>query len=96
MTDVAKHYFSPISSVYHYLHMANGNYLQYLQADTVKIKKYFYVLRPIMACMWIEARRRAQTAPDMKDTPKPRNPRQNPAIALQRGVFSYPLLERDY
>jgi predicted nucleotidyltransferase len=23
-------------------------------ADEVKIKKYFYVLRPIMACMWIE------------------------------------------
>jgi predicted nucleotidyltransferase len=56
MTDVSKHYFSPISSVYHYVHMANGNYRQYLQADTVKIKKYFYVLRPIMACMWIEAR----------------------------------------
>ena len=55
MTDTAKHYFSPISSVYHYLHMANGNYRQYLQTDAVKIKKYFYVLRPIMACMWIEA-----------------------------------------
>jgi uncharacterized protein len=47
-------YFSPISSIYHYLHMANGNYRQYLQGDEVKIKKYFYVLRPIMACMWIE------------------------------------------
>ena len=34
--------------------MANNNYRQYLQADEVKIKKYFYVLRPIMACMWIE------------------------------------------
>ena len=47
-------YFSPISSVYHYLHMANGNYRQYLQQEKIKIKKYFYVLRPIMACMWIE------------------------------------------
>jgi len=47
-------YFSPISSIYHYLHMANGNYRQYLLGDKVKIKKYFYVLRPIMACMWIE------------------------------------------
>jgi predicted nucleotidyltransferase len=34
--------------------MANGNYRQFLQGDQVKIKKYFYVLRPIMACMWIE------------------------------------------
>jgi predicted nucleotidyltransferase len=34
--------------------MAKGNYRQYLQMDKIKIKKYFYVLRPIMACMWIE------------------------------------------
>jgi hypothetical protein len=49
-----KEYFSPLSVVYHYLHMASGNYRQYLQTDEIKIKKYFYVLRPIMACMWIE------------------------------------------
>jgi predicted nucleotidyltransferase len=54
MEQLSKSYFSPISSIYHYLHMANGNYRQYLQADEVKIKKYFYVLRPLMACMWIE------------------------------------------
>jgi predicted nucleotidyltransferase len=54
MEQLAKNYFSPISSTYHYLHMANGNYRQYLLADEVKIKKYFYVLRPILACMWIE------------------------------------------
>ena len=54
MQELAIPYFSPISSVYHYLHMASGNYRQFLQSDEVKIKKYFYVLRPIMACMWIE------------------------------------------
>ena len=48
MEQLSKEYFSPISSVYHYLHMANGNYRQFLQTDEVKIKKYFYVLRPIM------------------------------------------------
>jgi len=52
--QLSKEYFSPISSVYHYLHMASGNYRQFLQTDEVKIKKYFYVLRPILACMWIE------------------------------------------
>jgi predicted nucleotidyltransferase len=52
--QISESYFSPISSIYHYLHMANGNYRQYLQGDEVKIKKYFYVIRPIMACMWIE------------------------------------------
>jgi predicted nucleotidyltransferase len=54
MKQLSKEYFSPLSSIYHYLHMASGNYRQYLKANEVKIKKYFYVLRPIMACMWIE------------------------------------------
>src|SRR5207248_1183236 len=48
--------FSPRSSMYHYLHMAKGNFREYLQGEYVKIKKYFYVLRPILACQWIEAR----------------------------------------
>lgn len=34
--------------------MAKGNYRDYLQTDEVKIKKYFYVLRPVLACKWIE------------------------------------------
>ncbi|MDR0564984.1 MAG: nucleotidyltransferase domain-containing protein [Azoarcus sp.] len=54
MQHLSNEYFSPISSIYHYLHMAHGNYREFLQADRVKIKKYFYVLRPILACMWIE------------------------------------------
>lgn len=47
-------YFVSKSCVYHYLHMATGNYRGYLKRDVVKIKKYFYVLRPLMACMWVE------------------------------------------
>ncbi|WP_010277957.1 nucleotidyltransferase domain-containing protein [Paenibacillus senegalensis] len=46
--------FSPRSCLYHYLHMAKGNYREYLQGNQVKLKKYFYVLRPILACEWIE------------------------------------------
>jgi predicted nucleotidyltransferase len=34
--------------------MARGNYREYLQGDEVWVKKYFYVLRPILACLWIE------------------------------------------
>ena len=33
--------------------MAEGNYREYLKGDYVKIKKYFYVLRPVLACRWI-------------------------------------------
>jgi predicted nucleotidyltransferase len=34
--------------------MAKGNFEHYLQHDLVRTKKYFYVLRPILACRWIE------------------------------------------
>lgn len=46
--------FSPKSCLYHYLNMARGNYRMYLQGERVRIKKYFYVLRPVLACEWIE------------------------------------------
>lgn len=46
-------YFSTRRGLYHYLSMANGNYREYLKGEMVKAKKYFYVLRPILACRWI-------------------------------------------
>lgn len=58
--------FSPRSCLYHYLHMARGNYREYLTGERVKIKKYFYVLRPILACEWIE--RHGTMAPIEFDT----------------------------
>ncbi len=50
---MSKHY-SPVACLYHYLHMAQGNYRDYLKGPVVWIKKYFYVLRPILAINWIE------------------------------------------
>jgi predicted nucleotidyltransferase len=47
-------YYSPISCMYHYLHMAENNFREYLKEEQVWTKKYFYVLRPILACIWIE------------------------------------------
>ncbi len=46
--------FSAKACFYHYSHMANGNNRGYLQGEEVRIKKYFYVLRPILAMRWIE------------------------------------------
>ena len=48
-------YFSSLSCMHHYFHMAQGNYREYLQGDPVRVKKYFYVLRPVLACRWIAA-----------------------------------------
>lgn len=50
---IMQHYFSSKSGLWHYLHMAECNYREYLKVDLVKAKKYFYVLRPILACRWI-------------------------------------------
>ena len=46
-------YYAPASCFAHYLHMAQGNWREYLQGETVRTKKYFYVLRPLLAMQWI-------------------------------------------
>lgn len=39
---------------FHYSHMARGNAREYLFQDKVRLKKYFYVLRPLLAIRHIE------------------------------------------
>ena len=47
-------FFSPVACGYHYLSMAKSNYRDYLQGPQVRLKKYLYVLRPLLAVQWIE------------------------------------------
>jgi predicted nucleotidyltransferase len=54
LREVAKQYFNPKSCLYHYLNMARRNYEAYFTDELVRVKKYFYVLRPLLACCWIE------------------------------------------
>ncbi len=42
-----------IALCYHYSHMARSNAREYLFKDNVKLKKYFYVLRPLLAIRYI-------------------------------------------
>jgi uncharacterized protein len=49
--------YSPRASFYHYLHMTRGNARAYLKGDLVWRKKYFYVLRPLLAMLWIDQNR---------------------------------------
>lgn len=44
-------------SFHHYIHMARKNRREYLCADVVRLKKYLYVLRPVLAALWIEQER---------------------------------------
>ena len=51
--EIINDYFVSKSGLYHYLSTAKGNYREYIKGDNVRLKKYFYVLRPILACKWI-------------------------------------------
>jgi uncharacterized protein len=45
--------FSARAAMHHYLSMASGVFKSELSHDMVKLKKYFYALRPILAAKWI-------------------------------------------
>ena len=45
--------YSPEKGVYHYRSMAKTNYRGYLREPMVRLKKYFYVLRPLLAARWV-------------------------------------------
>lgn len=53
IASVIKEHFECKSGAYHYLSIAKSNYREYLGEEVVKLKKYFYALRPILACRWI-------------------------------------------
>ena len=55
MRALAPKFFSSQRGRYHYLAMAKKNFRGYLQGESVRLKKYLYVLRPLLAVRWIDA-----------------------------------------
>ena len=55
LRDLAPRAINRVALCYHYSHMARRNAREYLFRDKVKLKKYFYVLRPLLAICYIEA-----------------------------------------
>ena len=49
--------FNTTRAAYHYLSMARKNYREHLQADEVRLKKYLYVLRPLLTLRWLAEHR---------------------------------------
>ncbi len=47
-------YLSAIGCMYHYLSMAKRDLRSCQNDQEIKLKKYFYLLRPVLSCMWIE------------------------------------------
>lgn len=50
---LAQHY-AIHKGIYHYRSTAKTNFQQYLCAEQVRLKKYLYVLRPLLAVRWLE------------------------------------------
>ena len=56
LRELAARAINPTALCYHYSHMARRNAREYLYEDQVLLKKYFYMLRPLLAIRYIEAR----------------------------------------
>lgn len=58
-------YFQPRSNMYHYLSMVLSNWNTYLKPslEQVNVKKYLYVLRPLLCCRWLEQFRTVPPVP---------------------------------
>jgi predicted nucleotidyltransferase len=54
MRNISPRAINKTALCYHYSHMARGNAKEYLFSDEVKLKKYFYVLRPLLAIRFLE------------------------------------------
>jgi predicted nucleotidyltransferase len=63
LRDIMPAYFSGRAGCHHYLSMARNTFENELQGVRVKLKKYFYALRPALACQWIIER---QAVPPME------------------------------
>jgi predicted nucleotidyltransferase len=54
LLDLIPHFFNPIAAIHHYRSMADRALAENLKGDRIPIKKLFYILRPLLACRWIE------------------------------------------
>lgn len=53
LIEISKNYFSVKKSLFHYNSTCYRNLIHYFKSEKVIAKKYFYSLRPILACAWI-------------------------------------------
>lgn len=64
--DLADDYFKPRAAAFHYLGLAKSSSKKGLVDGLMDIKKYFYVLRPLLAAYWICTKK---TVPPMEFAP---------------------------
>lgn len=56
---LVQRYFIPRATFHHYLGLSKGSMRGIMEGDRVKIKKYFYILRPLLAALWVLDKREA-------------------------------------
>ncbi|MGZ0784592.1 nucleotidyltransferase domain-containing protein [Pseudomonas saponiphila] len=54
LRELAEAFYSPPAARNHYLSMARKTFMAHLQDETLRFKKYFYALRPLLAVRWID------------------------------------------
>lgn len=55
LRTLSEGYYDVKSAIYHYIHMAHGNWKAYVnERPMVTMKKYLYIFRPLLACKHIE------------------------------------------
>lgn len=59
LQETAQEYYRRNACIHHYYNMANGNFMDYIMVPQAKpvpkdvvVKKYLYVIRPVLACLW--------------------------------------------
>jgi len=63
MRDLIPTVFSPERAYHHYWHQARGFHRRYASGEGRTLKRFFYLLRTLLAALWIDAR---ETAPPME------------------------------
>jgi predicted nucleotidyltransferase len=53
LRSIMPKYFLSRAAANHYLSMAKNTLVNDLNAEQVKLKRYFYALRPALACLWV-------------------------------------------
>jgi uncharacterized protein len=57
LLKLANNYYSGRAGIHHYLNMTTSCYREHLQLESIRLKKYFYALRPILSAKWIVTHR---------------------------------------
>ena len=63
MKHLMQHYYSPTAVFYHHYSLAKKFWEDIKEADSVKLKSYFYLMRSLLTCNWVV---KADTVPPME------------------------------